>query len=67
MNLGMLYFYYRNMGTTKIEEEVIFDNCDNIIDYETMKTLNKFNVTVPPHIDYLKLYVYDPFVIFNED
>lgn len=38
MNLGMLYFYYRNMGTTNIEEEVIFDKCDNIIEYETMKT-----------------------------
>lgn len=67
MNIGILYFYYRNMGTTKIEEEVIFDRCNNIIEFESMNTQNKFNVIVPPHNEYLKLYVYDPFVIFNED
>ena len=38
----MLYFYYRNMGTTKIEEEVTFDKCDNMIDYITMQSLSKF-------------------------
>lgn len=53
MNLGMLYFYYRNMGTTNIEEEVQFDVCKNIVEYKTMKKNNKFNVTVISHNDYL--------------
>lgn len=66
MNLGILYFYITNMGIITIEDEIIFDKCYNILEYDSMSTQNKFNFTILPHNDYLKLYVYDPVIIFNE-